>query len=111
MKNSSSSLFGQPTDALMNPVPVLHPTSSQKVDGTSFSAKTTSAYSAEKNTIIRIFILSGTLDYVWVKIGINPTAITDTSMPIQVSSGEYFNVLAGEQVAILGGIAIITLMD
>jgi hypothetical protein len=91
-----------PTDKNGQSIQALLPGETTSVDGT--SASTQSAALAAK--VIRIAGISD----LRLAFGSNPTATT-TSMLLPAGGVEYFRFLPGEKVAVLGGLANITIMQ
>ncbi len=83
---------------------VLKPSSSQSIDGSSASAQSTE-YTLD--SVVRVASSAA----INIKVGSNPTATTST-MLIPASQGvEFIRVNKGDKVAILGSVAILTVME
>lgn len=98
---------GMPQDENYNAVPVMHPRAiSIKLDGTSASVAS-DVISASENKVVRI----AAIDQIWVAFGAAPTAVADTCMLMFTESSESFTIYAGEKIAVLGGVANLTIME
>jgi len=85
-------------------IPALAPSSNVELDGTSASAAS-AVFDASNDTIVRV----SAVDDVRVALGTAPTALA-TSMAMAAGTVEYFRILAGHKVAVLGGKATVTVM-
>lgn len=98
---------GMPHDENYNAVPVMHPRAvSIKLDGTNASTAS-DVISSTENKVVRI----AATDQIWVAIAAIPTALADTCMLMFAESSETFTVYAGEKIAVLGGVANLTIME
>lgn len=96
-----------PQDQMYNATPVLKPKAGTiKLDGTSASVAS-DVIDADYNKVVRI----AAADQIWVAIGAAPTAVAEITMPMFSESSECFHIFAGEKIAVLGGVAYITIME
>ena len=97
MPKFKKDLNGEVINALM-------PGTNAELDGTSASAAS-GVFDANADTIVRVSAVGN----VRVQVGATPTALA-TSMAMAAGTVEYFRILAGCKVAVLGGKATVTVM-